>query len=808
MFRGIEMSEEKSFSVFDPSIRFEHREFYEEIVNELNVIIPVCFYGEAIAVAISENSTERDQITELMKRVEDFSRQLLLITKKLFGQYYIAKEEQHESILHTTAYNKINTLDRNLLERTCDVRWWALETAFSECIAFYEKTKQNAVPILQILEEKQNNSRSHDSAITEEKDASLPAVELSIKSQIAADLTNFPELLKYGALKDFIGRFKHFSNGFQGGEKDRTSLEGFLQDLVDLDSKISFACYRLEDIKSSYTLYRDLVIADPEGYIIANSNSLRRSEVLGIRVNDEEWFTRALKTQNGTEYIAQDICPSRIEEQLSLVYSTAVRENSDENGNVLGAMGIYFDFQGEAKIILDEYMPLTPAGIIQDGCYSMFTNSGGMIIASTDEDMLEVGKKAHIPGNNRALDDGEQVNTYMAFEGIESAIFSSRTDGYLEYRGLGWSSHVILPKSHIFADTVQADGYNIESRELMNTNINPEINKQTYVKIQNDKNDIQLISLNGTIYASKMGKRGDQLGPIFNQITRSSNFITSKMEELLQEMVAVELQLNLRTLENFAKQAIDLIDRNLFERSADIRWWSTDEYFWKSLSNPSSTEFMKASNRLQVINGSYTMYRNLVLADSNGIIRACSNTELMSDLAELDVSDHIWFREGARTSNSSQYAVQDVMNSPLEKDKERSLIYAGGVRKNGERKGEAIGVLGVLFDWDTEAKNILSTCLPKDSKGEVISGSVAVCVNQDHEVIETTGMEDFSIGSILTLPDEVSALRSGEMISGLFEFNDKKYIYGACKTKGYREYSGLNWIACVLRPISTNPMKR
>jgi hypothetical protein len=213
---------------------------------------------------------------------------------------------------------------------------------------------------------------------------------------------------------------------------------------------------------------------------------------------------------------------------------------------------------------------------------------------------------------------------------------------------------------------------------------------------------------------------------------------------------------------------------------------------------------MKASDRLKVINGSYTMYRNLVLADSDGVIRACSNPELMDELSGFDASDHIWFQEGIRTSRSSQYAVQDVMNSSLEKDKQRSLIYAGGVRKNGKREGEAIGALGVLFDWDTEAKTILETCLPKDRIGEVISGSVAVYVNQDFEVIETTGGEDFSVGSVLTLPAEVSVLQSGEKVSGLFEFNDQKYIYGACRTKGYREYPGLNWIACVLRPIFTN----
>jgi len=113
----------KSFSIFDPAIRFEHREFYERIVTELNGILPICKQGESTAVEISESATEQEQITELMKRVENFSDELLDVTKKLFDQYYVAKEALHQSILSTTAYNKINTLDRNLLERTCDVRW-------------------------------------------------------------------------------------------------------------------------------------------------------------------------------------------------------------------------------------------------------------------------------------------------------------------------------------------------------------------------------------------------------------------------------------------------------------------------------------------------------------------------------------------------------------------------------------------------------------------------------------------------------------------------------------------------------------
>ena len=117
----------------------------------------------------------------------------------------------------------------------------------------------------------------------------------------------------------------------------------------------------------------------------------------------------------------------------------------------------------------------------------------------------------------------------------------------------------------------------------MHSQLIPDINKETYVKVQDDKESIQLISLNGIVFASKLGKRGVALGPIFDQITKTGDFATSMMEKLLAEMAVGELHMNLQALANSSKQAIDLIDRNLFERSADIRWWATDQFFWKAL---------------------------------------------------------------------------------------------------------------------------------------------------------------------------------------------------------------------------------
>jgi hypothetical protein len=380
-------------------------------------------------------------------------------------------------------------------------------------------------------------------------------------------------------------------------------------------------------------------------------------------------------------------------------------------------------------------------------------------------------------------------------------VFSAKTDGYLDYKGLGWSSHVIIPKSYIFCCSGSNSNYNISAEELMNSKIIPDINKQTYLKVQDDKESIQLISLNGIVFASKLGKRGAALGPIFNQITKSGDFVTSRMEDLLKEMALGELDLNLKALENFSKQAIGLIDRNLFERSADIRWWATDQYFWKALLSGSEDDFRKASERLKVINGSYTMYRNIILANSSGEVVSCSRMELRNELQKINVSDQSWFQLGMRTVKSSEYAVQDAIKSNLEKTKDRSLIYSGGIRVNGARDGDAIGVLGILFDWDTEAKKILRTCLPKDRDGKVIEGSVAFYTNNQNEVVETTDPSLFQVGLKVVFKEDVLSLNSGGTVSGIFVFNEKSYIIGSSKTKGYREYAGLEWTAHIIRPI-------
>ncbi len=804
------------FSIFDPVVAYEHREFYEQIVNELNVILPVCNQGKCLAAEISRNIAEQETIKELMERVERFRGELLEGTKNLFAQFYQSKDAFHKMIQSTVAYVKINLMDRNLLERSCDVRWWALEIAFCNCIARFNKDRDNlnnlyalTVSYTEMLEKQSRELIRKKTGFFEGLGSSrirkLAAIDkkLLVMADFVGKIKGLDVLFDAKKYEEFRESCNSLQSVFAEHDEEKNILDlqaRVLEDIRILHTEIAYANERLETINRSYTLYRDLVICDNLGNIIATSNKERRAQVQGLNIADEKWFKKAMQTADGTEYYAQDFAPSAVEEQNSLIYSTAVRIDGQENNDAIGAMGIFFDFQDEAGIILADYIPKN-SGIIEEGWCSFFSNSNGLIIASSDEDNYDVGAKTHIPSSHLKLSAGETTSSYGYYNGQDAALFTAKTDGYLDYRGLGWSSHVILPRRFIFSRNSTSSEENINIPALLNSCIIPEINKKTYVKVEHDKRAMQLISTNGMLFAAELGSSGQALSPIFEQITKTGDFATSCMEDLLQEMAIDELNLNFQTLELFSKQAIDLIDRNLFERSADIRWWSTDKYLIDALREPTEQSAKDAGQRLKVINGSYTMYRNLILVDASGTILACSSPSLLGGIKHVNVSAHEWFEKGMQTQNNTEYAVADVQDSELEPTKNRSLVYSSGVRVTGT-EADAIGVLGILFDWDTEAGMMLQKCLPRNSEGEKIKGSVAFYTNKNGEIIESTDQEAFPVGQRHEKVASIcNKLGTGESNSTIIDIDSKQYIIGSTKTKGYREYEGLEWSAHVLRPF-------
>ena len=691
--------------------------------------------------------------------------------------------------------SKIDMIERNLLERTCDVRWWALEKSFWECISIANNNSEQFAPILSLLQGVINENEDWD----DHRNQELSQAILTLKTDFQSKPNTILNPSRLTLFKSSLQKITSHLESFNQRELVK-KLDNILEMFKDIQLSVAQACSRLEDIRNSYTLYRDLVIVDQKGIVIANSNVQRRDAVLGLDLSKEDWFIKALQTKDGTEYHVQDIAPSKVEDGMeSLVYGTAIRENGDEQGKVIGAMGVYFDFQGESQLILNEYMP-THDGELVDGWFSFFTNKAGRVICSNDELAIPSGSYANIPRKHCNLQQaGEFCVSTTIMRGAKSLIVSNKSGGFDDYKGLGWTSHFIFPESAMFDRAEQKEDFGISSQELMSSHLIPEINKQTYKEIQRNKGDIQLISINGIVLATDLGKAGSSFIPIFDQITSTGNSTTGKMEELLAEMSSDMLQQNLKALENFSKQAIDLIDRNLFERAADVRWWASDHAFWNALENPTPDLLNTAAKRLSIINASYTMYRDLVIADLSGKIVASSKSENRDRLNRSNVSDQYWYRQGTQSNSSSNYYVQDAAKNNLENE-DISLIYSSGILEKGQRTGKSLGALGIFFDWEAIAVPILLGSLPRIN-GEVVSGVAAFYVNKNNFIIASTDNENFPKGQKVELPTGKHSLTPGASSSGIFQLKDTRYIIGSSRTKGYREYQGLGWSAHVVRPI-------
>src|SRR6202035_155834 len=121
------------------------------------------------------------------------------------------------------------------------------------------------------------------------------------------------------------------------------------------------------------------------------------------------------------------------------------------------------------------------------------------------------------------------------------------------------------------------------------------------------------LAINALIEAARAGEAGRGFAVVANQVKDVSRRIGQLTGELGTELAAIS-ETMVAELERQQGQRltdpplnmIDVIDRNLYERSCDVRWWATDPAIVDCLMAGSADAADYASRRLSVILDSYT----------------------------------------------------------------------------------------------------------------------------------------------------------------------------------------------------------
>ena len=312
--------------------------------------------------------------------------------------------------------------------------------------------------------------------------------------------------------------------------------------------------------------------------------------------------------------------------------------------------------------------------------------------------------------------------------------------------------------------------------------------------------ETKLLSLNARIEAARAGEKGAAFGVVAGEMQSLSNrteLIAEAMSNQTRQETAELMQLIDSTIRgtrlgDLALMNIDLIDRNLYERTCDVRWWATDGSLVDALSSLDNNDLEFASKRLGVILNAYTVYHDLALCDRSGRVVANGRPKQFASVG-MDQSNAEWFREAMATKSGDEYGFQSAHRSKLVCDK-KSLIYTAAVRQGGEQNGAILGALGIIFDWPGLANPVLQDIPVLPSEKE----STQAFIIDDHgTILASRGPEE--IGARLELPELEKVFASDKGFYVTMR-GDEQICVGHAKAPGFETYS-TGWYSIVLQPI-------
>lgn len=336
--------------------------------------------------------------------------------------------------------------------------------------------------------------------------------------------------------------------------------------------------------------------------------------------------------------------------------------------------------------------------------------------------------------------------------------------------------------SHDLAKCIAASGSEIE-----------QINLQT-----------RLLSFNAQIEAARAGPAGvafavvgQEIVSLSHRTAEAASKLRSESQGLVSELTAISRSLSSDVrgtrLADLALVNIDVIDRNLYERSCDCRWWATDAAVVDALAQPSPQSAGFASSRLAIILKAYTVYFDIVLADLDGNIIANGRPEKYRSTGSRH-ADAKWFRTALACATGDEFGFQSAHRSPLAGN-ERVLVYSCKVCRGGQANAEPLGVLGVVFRWDALADAIVRNT-PVDAADRIRTR--ACIVDADGLILADSAGR--ALEQKLELPDQKQLFALAKAHREI-QLGGRPTLVGLARSPGFETYA-TGWNSVILQTLA------
>jgi chemotaxis signal transduction protein len=577
--------------------------------------------------------------------------------------------------------------------------------------------------------------------------------DMQARAQVAIDILTrnlFERTADIGflALDDEVRRFLQLDNpGAVAGE--RAALVG-----------------RFHDYVRKYSVYDDVVLLAPDGRVLA-----RLDEGVAVVATSAGLLAETLQTrQPYVEYHgALDLFPSRTS---VLCYAYRI---CDEQGRVLGVLCLSFRLDNECARIFANLRQHDDWYVV-----ALITPDGAVVAAS---DALQ------LPAGTRVAPVCDEDCRVTRLGGREYLAVTRASTGYQGYGGPGWLGHVMVPLEHAFADAGHGRLAGQASELLAAVMHSPALFSASLREIPQQAEQIQR-ELNRSVWNGRVRQsRDEQSGnPTFSKVLlgeigrtglQTSDVFAQSIANLHETVIAAVLSES----EFCAALAIDIMDRNLYERANDCRWWAQTHSFAELLSAaPRSDATRQAiTATLKHINSLYTVYDNLLVFDRQGVVVAVSNPTFAGRVGQ-PVGEE-WVARTLLLAQPQQYAVSAFAATPLYGGR-HTYIYAAAIFASDS--DEVVGGIGIVFDSAPQFAAMLHDAVPAQ---HAEAGGAALFIGRNGEVLAGSDAH-YQPGSRLALDAAWLQRAATQRSAGIIVLDRQYYAAGACPSAGYREYKG------------------
>ncbi len=549
--------------------------------------------------------------------------------------------------------------------------------------------------------------------------------------------------------------------GFLATDDD---IRVFLSEPNPSAEHIGFIENRLQEYVKKYSVYDEIIVFDTEGRVRAHLDKHNH-----ITLSKDPLLAQTLATSG--DYLEtfrhSDLQANR---RHSLIYSCKITKTDQKGSTPLGILCLCFRFDDEMKSIFNNLLMPGDSGILS------ILGADGRVIASSDEQSVPLNA-------NFNSQDRVRLTVYRHHDYI---VNTRKTNGYQGFLGLGWRGQMMTQLDRAFgrddsvasrndyADIIdQASTFPKELRDIRkaSTDINA---------------DLGLLVLNGQIASAR--KNAAEFMPVLEAIKQIgsdiANIFTASVNSL-QEVTVMSSHLNNAGF--LASLAVDIMDRNLYERANDCRWWALTSAFRRNLARPemSAADKRQIGEILHYINALYTVYTNLYVYDLNGEILAVSD-DSQAWLVGRRVGDHSGADAALRNSDSQSYSVSPFVKTPLYQQR-HTYIYNAAITDLSD-SGKVLGGIGIVFDSEPQFQAMLNEILPRDETGNLLDGCFAVFADRKKTLLAVANHSALGVGDTLTLDDTLFTLKNGQRSSEVIQHEGRNYVLGMAASKGYREY--------------------